>query len=491
MWEPIHPEDAGVSSANILKYVKTLEKNRLATHDVIIARGDKILYENYWKPFDENFKHRMYSVSKSFVTLAVGFLYTEGKIDLDRSICDYFPEYVNENTHPNLRAQTVRHMLMMSTSTMGDGWFKARPEDRVRRYFETVGSDLRIPGTIFTYDSPGTFVVGALVEKIAGMSFIDFLQEKLFRKIGVSEDIDCLLCPGGHAWSDSAILCRPTDLLKVMRFTANLGEWNGEQLIDREFMKKATTKQIETCSTDYSEYNTYGYGYYIWMNQGGGFSFCGMGSQFAIYAPEKDMILIYNADNQGDHCKLMHNTIFNNFFDLIVNTADSEISGDVEADRAALSEYSKSRILKTAQGKYDSEWQEKISGSDFEIHPGRTGITALRLDFTGDEGKMTYTKDGKKMELPFGIGKNVFSLFPEDGYSDRVGSVAGNRRYECATSAAWLEPHKLLINCQIIDTYFGNLQMVLSFTEDGRVSGHVEAHAEDFLWGYNGYFASK
>ncbi|MBQ2378493.1 MAG: serine hydrolase, partial [Clostridia bacterium] len=366
-----------------------------------------------------------------------------------------------------------------------------RPEDRVRRYFETVGSDLRIPGTIFTYDSPGTFVVGALVEKIAGMSFIDFLQEKLFRKIGVSEDIDCLLCPGGHAWSDSAILCRPTDLLKVMRFTANLGEWNGEQLIDREFMKKATTKQIETCSTDYSEYNTYGYGYYIWMNQGGGFSFCGMGSQFAIYAPEKDMILIYNADNQGDHCKLMHNTIFNHFFDLIVNTADSEISSDVEADRAALSEYSKSRILKTAQGKYDSEWQEKISGSDFEIHPGRTGITALRLDFTGDEGKMTYTKDGKEMELPFGIGKNVFSLFPEDGYSDRVGSVAGNRRYECATSAAWLEPHKLLINCQIIDTYFGNLQMVLSFTEDGRVSGHVEAHAEDFLWGYNGYFASK
>ena len=59
MWEHIHPEDAGVSSANILKYVKALEKNRLATHDVIIARGDKILYENYWKPFDENFKHRM------------------------------------------------------------------------------------------------------------------------------------------------------------------------------------------------------------------------------------------------------------------------------------------------------------------------------------------------------------------------------------------------------------------------------------------------
>ena len=165
--------------------------------------------------------------------------------------------------------------------------------------------------------------------------------------------------------------------------------------------------------------------------------------------------------------------------------------GDIEADRAELAQYSKSRKLKVTCGETVSPWAEKISGKSFDIFPGKTGITSMRFDISGDEGKMTYTKDGKEMELPFGIGKNIFSLFPEDGYSDRVGSVAGNRRYECATSAAWLEPHKLLINCQIIDTYFGNLQMVLSFTEDGRVSGHVEAHAEDFLWGYNGYFASK
>ena len=491
MWEHIHPEDAGVSSAKILEYIKTLEENRLATHDIIIARGDKTLYENYWAPFNADFKHRMYSVSKSFVTLAVGFLYTDGKIDLDRSICDYFPEYVNENTHPNLRAQTVRNMLMMSTTTKGDGWLKARTDDRVRRYFETVGSDDRIPGTIYTYDSPGTFVVGALVEKLSGMSFIDFLKEKLFRKIGVSEDIDCLLCPGGHAWSDSAILCRPTDLLKVMRFTANLGEWNGEQLIDRDFMKKATTKQIDNCYTGHTDYNTHGYGYYIWMAQDGGFSFNGMGSQFAIYAPEKDMILIYNADNQGDYCKLMHKIIFDYFFKLIVKPADGEIAGDVEADRAALAEYSKTRKLKVAQGETSSQWAAKINGKAFDIFPSKTGITAMRLDIAGDEGKMTYVKDGKEMELPFGIGKNVFALFPEDGYSDRIGSVAGNRRYKCATSAAWIEPHKLLMNCQIIDTYFGNFQMVLSFTEDGRLSGIVEAHAEDFLWGYNGYFASK
>ncbi len=492
MWEHIAPEECGVSSARILDYIKTLDDNRLATHDVIIARGDKILYESYWAPFDADFKHRMYSVSKSFVTLAVGFLYTDGKIDLDRSICDYFPEYVSESTHRNLRGQTVRNMLMMSTSSIERSWFAAKPADRVKFYFDNVGTDCRPAGTLYTYDSPGTFVVGALVEKLAGMSFIDYLKEKLFRKLGVSEDIDCLLCPGGHAWSDSAILCRPTDLLKVMRFTANRGEWQGEQLIDRDFMEKATSKQIDNCLTGFKNYDTHGYGYYIWMTQDGGFSFNGMGSQFAIYAPEKDMILIYNGDNQGNPTsgKLANKLIFDCFFNIIVKNADEKLA-DIEAGRTALAEYSENCRLKVAWGEARSHWAEKISGKTFEMFESNSKISRLRFDFSDDGGVMTYVKDGKEMSLPFGMSKNVFSLFPEEGYADRVGTVAGDRLYKCAASAAWIEPHKLLLNCQIIDTYFGNFQMSISFTEDGQVGAYIEKHAEDFLHGYDGYLAGK
>ena len=41
-----------------------------------------IFFEKYWAPFDENKPHRMYSVTKSFVAIAVGFLEQEGKISL-------------------------------------------------------------------------------------------------------------------------------------------------------------------------------------------------------------------------------------------------------------------------------------------------------------------------------------------------------------------------------------------------------------------------
>ena len=72
------PEAVGISSANIQKYINILEGRRLSTHSLIIARGDDIVFEKYWAPFTPDFGHRMYSISKSVVAIAVGFAEQEG-----------------------------------------------------------------------------------------------------------------------------------------------------------------------------------------------------------------------------------------------------------------------------------------------------------------------------------------------------------------------------------------------------------------------------
>ena len=69
------PESVGIKSENIKKYIETLENANLSTHNVIIVRNNTIVYENYWKPFHKDFLHRMYSVTKSFVSIAIGFLF--------------------------------------------------------------------------------------------------------------------------------------------------------------------------------------------------------------------------------------------------------------------------------------------------------------------------------------------------------------------------------------------------------------------------------
>ena len=188
---------------------------------------------------------------------------------------------------------------MMSTAKPAEYWFDARTDDRVRLYFENKAENSRPSGTVYEYDSPGSFVLCALVERLTGKPFLAYLREKLFDKIGVSANIRCLKCPGGHSWGDSAVLCTPRDLLKVARFTMNMGSWNGEQILNKAYMSAAVSKQIDNNVWGVNDHDSQGYGYLFWRTYENSYFFNGMGCQYAVCVPGKDLIMIYNGDNQG------------------------------------------------------------------------------------------------------------------------------------------------------------------------------------------------
>ena len=479
-------ESVGVSSDKILEYIQLLETNRLKTHDIIISKGDHILFEKYWAPFHENFYHRMYSASKSFVSLAIGFAEQDGLLCLDDPIIKYFPKELENQPDENMRNQTIRHMLMMSTAKLAGYWFGARTNDRVGFYFSNKSPVSRPSGTIYQYDSEGSFVLGALVERLTGKPFMEYLREKMFRKIGVSEGARCLKCPGGHSWGDSGVLCTASDLWKVARFTLNRGSWNGEQLLNEQYIKTATSKQINNNHPGGTGVTKQGYGYQFWRTLRNSYAFYGMGCQFAICCPDSDMILIYNGDNQmlDDYAKEI---ILKGFFDLVESTSQSTPLPDNPDGCRRLAEETANLKLAVAQGDYICNTADKVNGVCYDVKPNSMGITRIQVDFSGNCGVLKYTNTQGDKELPFGLGHNVFGLFPEEGYSDEVGSVsAPGHKYQCAASAAWIEPAKLRLQVQIIDKYFANLDIILGFRDD-LLGIFMEKVAEDFLWTYEGY----
>ena len=481
----ITPEQAGVSSAKIKEYIEYLEENRIATHDIIMMRGNDIFFEHYRKPFTADFKHRMYSVSKSVVSLAVGFAVQDGLIDLDKEIQEYFPEECKAQKDENMRRQTVRNMLMMSTAKQDRYWFSDKPADRVQYYFEHPGTESRPGGLFFRYDSSGSFVLGALVERLTGMPFMEYLREKLFREIGVSDDAYCLKCPGGHSWGDSAVICTPMDMLRIARFTMNGGSWNGKQLLDREYVTAATSKLIDNGYLNDHQTNTMGYGYLIWRTLDNSFFFNGMGSQLAICVPDKDIIMMDNADTQGrdPHTR---DIIMEQFFRLIVRpAAEDSLPEDAVAYKALLG-YADTLELLYVVGDTQSPLAEKVGGVTYAFTDNNPmGITKVRFDFTDKGGVLSYVNAQGEKTLPFGIGGNVFGEFPQDGYADEMACVPGNRRYACAASAAWTDDTKLNLKVQIIDTYFGVLDAVFAFKDD-CCSIVMNKTAEDFLGEYQG-----
>lgn len=473
----ITPKQAGISPQNIIDFIEKIEDADLSTHNIILAKGENIFFEHYWKPFNKDFLHRQYSVSKSIVSLAVGFCEQDGLLSLDDKISKYFKKESENQNDENLKNQTIRDMLMMATAKKDRYWFSDKPKDRVLYYFENDNSDSRPPGTIFDYDSTGSFVLCALTERLTGQPFMEYLRIKLFDKIGVSKEAYCLKATGGHSWGDSAVLCTARDLLTIARFVMNKGKWNGEQILNEKYLTKATSKMIDNDLNAESTYDSCGYGYYIWKLKDG-FFFNGMGCQFALCLPKKDLIMIYNGDNQGKTAA--KKTILDAFYENIVKNPPKE-------EKDSLAEYVEKLKLAAIKGKNYSKTVNEINGAVYRVEKNNPmGLKAFRFDFSGDKGTFSYTNEQGDKKIEFGMCENVFGYFPEEGYSNEVGTEkTKNFYYRCAVSAAWLEEKKLQLKIQIIDKYFGNCALTFGF-KGSKVGIWMQKNAEDFLDKYQG-----
>ena len=134
MLQTITPEQAGISSKWVTKLIQTLNKRGLATHDLLLMRGDRIFAEYYWKPFHKDFCHRQYSQTKSYVSVAIGLLEEDGLLHLDDKIVDHFPEKIETEVPAYLKQQTIRQMLTMETCSKVPTWFKHTDPDRTHLY---------------------------------------------------------------------------------------------------------------------------------------------------------------------------------------------------------------------------------------------------------------------------------------------------------------------------------------------------------------------
>lgn len=109
------PEEVGVMPEWVTDYVREMNSRHKMCHSFLMMRHGKVFAEGYWKPFDKDGLHRMYSVSKTFVSAAVGMLVDEGKIKLSDRIADFFPDQLEDGIHPLIAEMTIEDMLKMAT----------------------------------------------------------------------------------------------------------------------------------------------------------------------------------------------------------------------------------------------------------------------------------------------------------------------------------------------------------------------------------------
>ena len=489
MFERITPEQAGISSKSVAEFISYLERRGVIMHSVLLMKGDKLFGEYYWKPFHRDFCHRMYSETKSYVGVAIGLLEEEGKVNLDDKFLSYFPEMIEREELGYLSELTVRELLTMQTCSYCGTWFGNPEADLFDAYINKSG--MKYPsGTRWEYDSAGSEMLTRIVEKITGMSFLDYLKKKLFNEMGTFKTAEVLKTPDGYSWGGSSLLCTPRDMMSFARFVMNYGTWEGKRLMNENYLKEATKKQVSNNNGGFENSQSQGYGYQIWCTEQGGFAFNGMGCQLAICLPCKDLIFVCTADNQGNLSQ--KDLMFYGFFDYIANKMGKEPLQENKAGEKMLAEMTENLEIHHVSGDATSSYADKINGKTFICNQNAQKIAKFSLHFDGDKGEFRYTNAQGDKVLPFGIGKNVYGKFPQYGYSEKfAGEVTTNGHlYDCGTSAAWLSDFQLGIRCQVIDRFVGNLWMTFAFKGDA-VTVSMVSNAEGFLGEYKGNFVAK
>ncbi len=447
------PEQAGIPSAALGAVLDCLAERRVPMHSLLVMRRGRLALECYWAPFDKNTLHRMFSQTKSMVSLAIGLLCAEGRLRLEDKITDYFSEKLPPGgPSRELAALTVRDMLRMATPyrrTVYKDW----PSDDWVGCFFTAPAD-HMPGSFFSYDTSSSHVLCALAERLAGQPLLEFLRSRFLDEIGFSSKACCLKDAMGITQGGSGLMATSRDMLRVLALLAAGGRYKGRQLLPESYLREALSKQIDTEANNMSGEADFsqGYGYQFWMLRHGGWCMYGMGGQFSICIPQQELLIVTTADVQGCQggAQLILDTLWTQ---LLPALSDTALPPDPEAYAALLRRTSK-LALQPVMGLLWSGAAVLGTRQWYALRPNAAGLTALRLETDEHGGVLQLRYGDQQFDLEFGAGYCRCGDFLRDGTP-------------CAASAAWKDPSTLLLRVQLLGKRVGSLVIQLVFRTDG------------------------
>lgn len=184
-------------AAKIQEVLALAHKYRQFNGTVLVAENGKVIYKSAfgmanmeWNiPNATDTKLRLGSITKQFTAMMTLQLVEQGKIKLDGKVSDYLPEY-----RKDIGEKVTVHHLLTHTSgipsyTSQPGFFENvsrnpyKVADFVKKY---ASGDLQYePGSKYSYNNSGYFLLGAIIEQVTGKSFEQVLKQNILDPAGM------------------------------------------------------------------------------------------------------------------------------------------------------------------------------------------------------------------------------------------------------------------------------------------------------------------
>lgn len=293
------PESQGVSSAQLRKFVEAADENVNSMHSFMLVRHGHVVAEAWWAPESAQKPHILWSLSKSFTSTAVGLAVAEGKLSVDDLVLPFFPEDAPAKPSGNLKTMRVRHLLTMNAGHQDElNWQAA---DHWAKAF-LAHSVPHEPGTHFRYNTPATYMLSAIVQKVTGETVLDYLTPRLFEPLGI-EKPKWETSPQGISIGGYGLYLRTEDIAKFGQLYLQKGKWHGKQILPAEWVAQATSRQVSNGDNPNSDWNQ-GYGFQFWRCRHEAYRGDGKDGQFCIILPKQDAVIAITANTGNMQAEL-------------------------------------------------------------------------------------------------------------------------------------------------------------------------------------------
>jgi CubicO group peptidase (beta-lactamase class C family) len=276
---------------------------RTDTTGFIVIQDDKILFEEYYRGNGPDTLWMTFSASKAYVSALAGIALEE---DLIEDLNDPLTKYAPVLKGSGFDGATVDHALRMTTGARWNENDISLTGDLVRMGITVIrGASFdkwlatlpraHPPGTIFNYSSADTQALGSALVGAIGMSISEYLEQKLWSKMGMESDAYWVTDEAGMEMALSGLNATLRDYARFGRLYLHEGNWNGEQLIPAEWVHKTTlmdASMLEFPGVNQTEESFISwYQWYVPLDRAGDYTALGSFGQFIYVHPEARVII--------------------------------------------------------------------------------------------------------------------------------------------------------------------------------------------------------
>lgn len=306
-WETASINDYGIKEEELKRLINNIHSKELInTHSVLIAKENKIVFENYFDGFNAKIPHDLRSASKSISSAIIGIAIDENIIEsVDEMLYDFIPKEYQYTKDILKSSISVKDLLTMSSgldvnNLAGEDYYQDPLNSK--NWLKTVleAPMVKEPGAYADYGSANPFLLGVYLNERLEIPLETYMNEKLFAPLGIINYINQADDTEMTPYFGGGMLLTPRDLLKFGQLYLNKGKWNGKQIISENWVNESFTKHVQL--EDAKDKNEYGYfwwhdTYLINDKSIKSIEARGAGGQFIFIIPELESVVVITSGN--------------------------------------------------------------------------------------------------------------------------------------------------------------------------------------------------